>query len=266
MNFARRLGYQEPVKIRYADILANTQLRDNVSAQLFSDGYTLVTSDRVRPGDEVLSPDGSTWTASARVGGNARAQEGPFRIIRRHARAMYTGTGARNEDWDGLSDTTRMLTNARAGATARDPFDSMSSIDFTQKGSMSNTNETLSRIGTMLADGAKAALAQKAISAGREYLATTFDESNPQAAAFLRSPAADAICSVLIPAAFIFGAAQLPENNMAQKLAGLLEPGLTLGAARATTTVVEKLALPMGLAMLQASGLAEQLMAPGESE
>lgn len=264
MNFARRLGYQEPVKIRYADILTNAGLSEKVSAQLFSDGYTLVTTDRVRSGDEVLSPDGSTWTPSVRRGGD-RAQAGPFRIIRRSTRAMYTGTGTQNPEWDGLSDTTRMIATGQVGR-ARDPFDSMSSIDFTQKGSMSNTNETLSRIGTMLADGAKAALAQKAISAGREYLATTFDESNPQAAAFLRSPAADAICSVLIPAAFIFGAAQLPENNMAQKLAGLLEPGLTLGAARATTTVVEKLALPMGLAMLQASGLAEQLMAPGESE
>lgn len=241
MGFLSGMGFTAK-KVTNTTLSRDAHLHNVIAVKLSNDGYDLVRSGPVSPGDEVLSADGETWEPSKSVGRNAGDPR--YRIVRRPRFPITNPVHNAVEAKVPRKSTSRSVANTAPGEIAME--DSIGK-----------------KVGGMLLEGAKAKLSQKAITLCREAAVTKLSSSNPAVAAFLASNAADAFFAVGVPIAFMYASSVMPTNKLVGKAASLMEPGLVLGAAHATDVLLEELVMPMVTALLS-SGLMEQLTGPAE--
>lgn len=219
-------------RLNYTQLKADLGLSARVATVLDQEGYDLVTTGTTIEGDEFW--DGKAWQRERNT--NIRDDICIFRRKKPEIQKMSdnkTGNG-----------TTNILTETSSTPGVFDVFTKS------------------------LIEAGKAAIpavaAQKAIAAGTEFLAKKYEDTMPGFAAFLQSPAGQSIAAVLIPAIFMAGCSQLPNQEMAQKMTKILQPGLQAGMMKATDEVITGLVLPMAMIMINAGKDAEQITAPAE--
>jgi hypothetical protein len=221
--------------IRYED-LADLSLNDRqrLRDQLTQSGYELIeaTGESVGAGAETIAEDG-TWRPTQNA--SRPAAEG-YRLARRKIPG--------HPIW---------AKSQRNGAPQQPPtaLSAQKENTLTQPNGLNDVWQNV--IGTAKA-AAMGSLAQVSISVGRGKLADLLESGYPQLAGMLRSPGGEAVAAVLVPILFQIAATQLPNQRVVQGISAAMAPALQVGIMRSTDTVINQLALPMGMAVMEALG------------